>query len=67
MDLFCFFKEQLKKYDPVDYLARATSALRESKWGEALIALEGFYQCTTMPWQTVIVKKYHTHYVQVDS
>ena len=49
MDLFCFFKEQLKKYDPVDYLARATSALRESKWGEALIALEGFYQCTTMP------------------
>ena len=32
---------QLQRYDPIDYAARASAALRAGKWADALQALEG--------------------------
>lgn len=32
---------QLKKYDVPDYGARATAALKDHKWADALVAMQG--------------------------
>ena len=46
-------EEQLKKYDPVDYNARVTSAMREHKWAEALLAMEGARAYSQAPTETL--------------
>jgi hypothetical protein len=42
---------QMKKYDPVDFLTRITTALRAEKWDDALLGLAGIRSQSQVPKQ----------------
>jgi hypothetical protein len=44
----------MKKYDPVDYLTRVTTAIQSSKWDAALLALHGARSSSQMPKQGTV-------------
>ena len=49
-----FVQIQIRKYDPVDYLARITTALQSNNWDSALLGLMGARERSQVPKQGTV-------------